>query len=275
MKTVLCMSLVCAYAFAQDTAVAVTKGGFTVNFNTESLHTFVMASGESKTVTGAPYSAQAVTESTQVLADGNRITRKNTASLFRDSEGRTRREQNLSFVGPWPTGGKDSSVITINDPVARTSYVLQPNERTAVKSSYGEPVQPAMVMKELKERVSKLDAEKKALQGNVKPDVKTESLGSQSFDGVIAEGKRVTETIPAGAIGNEKPIDTVNETWFSPDLQTVVMSKHSDPRTGDTVYQLTNIQRSEPSPSLFQVPSDYTVREEVHLTVKPGHHVEE
>ena len=123
----------------------------------------------------------------------------------------------------------------------------------------------------------KLDAMKKALnkEVSVKPDVKTESLGSQSFDGVMADGKRVTETIAAGAIGNERPIDIVNETWYSAELQTVVMSKHSDPRTGDTVYQLTNIQRGEPAPSLFQVPSDYTVREELHLTLKPGHHVEE
>ncbi len=276
MKTVICMSLLCACAYAQDTAVAVTKGTFT--FTTDSLHTFVMADGFSKTVTGAPYTAQAITESTQVLADGNRITRKNTASLARDSEGRTRNEQKLSFVGPWPTAGKDSTVVTINDPVAKASYILQPNDHTAVKSGFGEPPEPAVMARELKERSSKLIAEKKALNGGLsgaKTDVKTESLGSQSFDGVIADGKRVTETIPAGAIGNEKPIDIVNETWYSSELKTVVMSKHSDPRTGDTVYQLTNIQRGEPSPTLFQVPSDYNVREELHMMIKRDHHIEE
>ncbi|HLJ50682.1 MAG TPA: hypothetical protein VKU01_31935 [Bryobacteraceae bacterium] len=271
MKTVICMSLLCVLASAQDTAVAVTKGTFT--FTTDNFRTFVMAEGRTKTVTGAPYTAQAITESTQVLADGNRISRKNTASFARDSEGRTRNEQKLSFVGPWPTEGKDSTVITINDPVAKANYILQPNDRTAVKSAFGETAEPALQVREMKERTAKLLAEKKAIDGGLsaQPSVKTESLGSQSFDGVMAEGKRVTETIAAGAIGNEKPIDIVNETWFSQDLQTVVMSKHSDPRTGDTVYQLTNIQRGEPSPTLFQVPSDYNVREEIHMMVKPRH----
>src|SRR5437870_8812925 len=48
-----------------------------------------------KVVKGAPYSAQAVTESLQTLADGNRIVHKNTAQVYRDSEGRTRRDQTV------------------------------------------------------------------------------------------------------------------------------------------------------------------------------------
>jgi hypothetical protein len=54
---------------------------------------------------------------------------------------------------------------------------------------------------------------------------------------------------------------TVNERWYSPELQTVVLSKNSDPRMGETTYRLTNISRGEPDPSLFQVPTDYTVKE--------------
>jgi len=91
---------------------------------------------------------------------------------------------------------------------------------------------------------------------------KTESLGSKVIEGVQAEGKRSIETIPAGRMGNERPIDIINETWYSPELQMVVMSKHSDPRSGDVVYTLTNIQRAEPDPSLLQVPGDYQLREE-------------
>jgi hypothetical protein len=87
----------------------------------------------------------------------------------------------------------------------------------------------------------------------------TETLGKQTIDGVQAEGTRSTITIPAGEIGNEREIKIVNERWYSPELQTVILSKHSDPRMGETVYRLTNINRSDPHPSLFQVPSDYTL----------------
>ena len=90
-------------------------------------------------------------------------------------------------------------------------------------------------------------------------NVTTVSLGTQTIGGVSAQGTRTTRTIPAGQIGNEKPIVIVTERWYSPDLQMVVMSKRSDPRTGETVFQLTDVQLGEPDASLFQVPSDYTV----------------
>jgi hypothetical protein len=94
-----------------------------------------------------------------------------------------------------------------------------------------------------------------------KADRKTETLEARSFDGVSAEGSRTTTTIPAGEIGNEQPIQIVDERWYSPELQAVVMTRHSDPRYGETTYRLTNISRAEPAAALFQVPSDYTVRE--------------
>ncbi len=87
----------------------------------------------------------------------------------------------------------------------------------------------------------------------------TVSLGTQMINGVSAEGTRVTRTIPAGEIGNQKPIVITIEKWYSPDLQETVMTKRSDPRMGETVFQLTNIQHAEPAATLFQVPADYTV----------------
>jgi hypothetical protein len=93
----------------------------------------------------------------------------------------------------------------------------------------------------------------------------TEDLGTQVIEGVTALGTRVTTTIPAGAIGNEQPIQITSERWYSPDLQTVVLSKLNDPRIGETTHKLTNITRGEPDPTLFQVPAGYTVQES-----KPG-----
>jgi hypothetical protein len=90
---------------------------------------------------------------------------------------------------------------------------------------------------------------------------KVESLGKQLVEGVEAEGTRTTVTIPAGEIGNERPIDIVDERWYSPELQTLVLSKRTDPMSGDMTYRLTNINRNEPVRSLFEVPSDYKIKE--------------
>ena len=89
----------------------------------------------------------------------------------------------------------------------------------------------------------------------------TTQLGSRDFDGVRADGKSVSYTIPAGEIGNKNPITVTTETWYSPELQVTVYSKHSDPRSGDSIYRLANIKRSEPASTLFMVPDGYAVKE--------------
>ena len=219
---------------------------------------------EGKVVTGSPYSAQAVTEFTQVLGDGNRISRTNSSFIARDSAGRTRREQSLMAVGPWANGTADApKSIFIHDPVEGVSYVIEPNSHVANLMRTTQMTQVHDMAKE-KELMAKRLAERAAsrsIPASKEPSVKKESLGSQMINGVMADGYRITRTIPAGQIGNDRPIDIVTETWNSPELQTVVMSKTSDPRTGDTVYKLTNIDRTEPAASLFTVPTDYTIKE--------------
>jgi hypothetical protein len=218
---------------------------------------------DGRVVKGAPYSGQAVTETTQVLADGNRIGRKNVSAVARDSEGRTRREENLSSIGPLSTDGQAHSMVFINDPVAQVNYVLDPSGRTANKMPAARFRRPAPEQNSAQmdaARMHKLQAEKEAKQKE-QANSKTESLGTQIIGGVQATGTRRTRTIPAGQIGNDRPIVIVSETWYSPELQEVVMSKRSDPRSGETTYTLNNIQRAEPDPSLFAVPTDYTVQE--------------
>ena len=234
-----------------------------------------------KPVKGAPYAAEAVTETTQTLADGNRITRKSSANVYRDSAGRTRREETISALGPWAAGGDAPKVIFIQDPAASTGYHLDPQTHVAHKMPMGKGTfffsQTGAVASGQKNVtfqrmvVPPAGAEVSGAVGAValaapggkisKPDVKAESLGKQTIEGVEAEGTRSTATIPAGAIGNEMPISSVTERWYSAELQTVVMSKRSDPRFGETVYRLTNIQRGEQPASLFEVPPDYTVSE--------------
>jgi len=203
-----------------------------------------------KVVTGVPFSAVAVSESTQTLADGNHIARKTETNLFRDSQGRFRKEVTLPAIGPLATSGQPKSFVFINDPVAGTNFILHPDAKTVEKIEM-----PFGKMKDLINSKMEFHHQHALAEGSLKK----EDLGTQTIAGVSAQGTRVTHTIPAGQIGNEKAITIVSEHWYSNDLQIMVMSKRSDPRFGDTTYTLTNIQRQEPAASLFAVPSDYTV----------------
>jgi hypothetical protein len=226
------------------------------------------------TVKGAPYSAQAVNEMVQELADGNRIMTTSSSMLYRDSQGRERREES--------SGGTVRSVF-ITDPVEGVNYTLMPKSKEAHKSgqrnvgfSYstggsGEGAgtgRGGAVMTETRTFVMNSTGNgpetffflnQEVNSSKLKPVV--ENLGTQMMEGVSAEGTRTTVTIPAGQIGNSLPIVIVAERWYSPDLQVTIMNKRSDPRTGTTTYKLTNVNRSEPSPTMFQVPSDYKVIE--------------
>lgn len=86
----------------------------------------------------------------------------------------------------------------------------------------------------------------------------TSSLGQKEFDGVRAEGTLTQQVIPAGEIGNRNPITVTTETWYSPELQVTVYSRHNDPRRGETIYRLANIRRAEPAADLFKVPEEYS-----------------
>jgi uncharacterized protein DUF6152 len=334
-------------------------------------------------VKGAPYSAEAVNETVQTLADGNRIVQRTSAMQYRDSEGRERREE-TSAMG----------AIFITDPVAGARYTLHPESQTAEKGplaifkiapsisgnvfaySSSEPVALNGTVTEMQwvnptawivlavkgldggttnwkcatsgpNALLKLDWTRnsiktgdvvtiKGLRANgentcvansvelpngttlaaraeppsglvstigpvtvatgrsgepgtftvatagpggrgssaqqftfVTPggiatwsgdkNAKVEQMGNMYLEGVQAHGTRTTITIPAGDIGNDRPINIVDEQWYSPDLQMTIMTKHSDPRTGETTFSLKNINRTSPPPTLFEVPSDYTV----------------
>ena len=231
-------------------------------------------------VKGAPYSAQGVTETTQTLADGNRIVQKNTATLYRDSEGRERREQTLSAIGPFTAPGDAPTIISISDPVAGVNYSLNPSEKIAVKLPAvpdglpGAP--PAAAGPNVKFGVMINGPGPGAALGPGGPQV-------MIYKGNSVTARRCTErraarnegdcgstgrwhahdhhAIPAGQMGNDRAIDIVDEQWRSPELRVTVLSKHSDPRMGETVYSLTNIDRSEPLLTLFQIPSDYTIED--------------
>ncbi len=248
-----------------------------------------------KVVTGAPYSAQGTTETVQVLADGNRIVRRNSTQIARDGQGRTRQEYTFTPPGgPAPDGSTQVTMISINDPTTGVTYTLHPETRTAEKIPL-----PEMSAVEVEEGAVGHSVEAGAVAGGgnrifirkhggpgpeagvsaaavpmpgahiarykfavanaVIDSGAAEGLGKQIMEGLEVEGKRTTLTIPAGQIGNEQPIVVTNESWYSPELQLIVFSKRDDPMAGTTTYRLTNIVRAEPDPALFEVPAEYKV----------------
>lgn len=205
--------------------------------------------GMQKTVTGAPYTAQAVSQFTQTLADGSHIQRSTTSSIARDSAGRVRREETVGAL----TGATASpKAVFIHDPVGGTSYVLDPASKTARASQPRNFTLGA-------DATGPHEVHQRMEHARSAADVKTEDLGTQNMDGLTVQGKRITHTIAAGQIGNEHQLQVVTEVWYSPDLQTTVSSTTTDPRTGVSTYKLTNVSRAEPDASLFQVPADYKV----------------
>jgi hypothetical protein len=248
-----------------------------------------------KVVKGAPYSAVASTEMTQLLSDGNQINHKMTSNIYRDSQGRTRREENFSGIGLLAINGKQArGVVFISDPVSGSEYILEPENKIArrmpslpadgvgatkffrtgrmggsvqVSGVSGIPAPTEIHVTGGPVQVSGLSG----IQVSTEPGVQTsteshfqtstESLGQQTIEGVIAEGKRTTTTIAAGAMGNLRPLTAVTEEWFSRDLQVIVLSTTKDPRIGETTYRLTNLQKAEPPATLFALPADYVVKD--------------
>ena len=211
--------------------------------------------GSRTPVTGAPYSGVQVTQFQQTLEGANQIARQGQSKVYRDSQGRVRIE---GTAGPGAFHGQATkSSVHIFDPVAGYSHMLNPQNMTAVSMALPAPRQGAS---------AEGRRPHEAGSGANAPQIVKEDLGTQTINGLAATGTRTTRTIPAGAIGNAQPIQTVREVWVSSDLKVPIMIKSSDPRFGTSVTQLTNITRAEPDASLFQVPAGYAVTQRTRPT---------
>jgi hypothetical protein len=233
-------------------------------------------------VKGAPYSLEATVDTEQTLADGNRIAHHQVVRVYRDSQGRTRREETLAAIGPWAASGTPPTVVIIQDPVSGANYSLDPQNKVATQLPAGHSGQVRIAGHAVGSGITiSAPPEGSRSMGPVtafnagngtvvvqdgtappaeKVDEFSESLGKQTIAGVSAEGTRKTTTIPAESMGNERPIAITRERWFSPELQIVLRSKQTDPRFGVTTYEVSKLDRANPAHSLFEVPHDYQIR---------------
>jgi hypothetical protein len=297
---------------------------------------------------GKPMFAEFVTEHRQSFTDGNHISRSTTSNIYRDVQGRIRRESQLSLPG-LPTGVSASIFITIVDRQLGYGYVLDPQEMVAHRyelngagpsyvarlSAQGngsallspDPKQPAETLANTTTPATSTGASHWRLHGfishrtrqsadasgdtsgaaasastnsssgrldsgflsedagvvvgapNMRIDqpflaapnpVRTENLGEQNILGFISRGTRVITTLPAGQIGNDRPIDIVSEQWFSPDLELVMRSMHRDPWAGEFTTTVTRISRGDQPASLFQIPERYKI---IDAANEGEHHV--
>lgn len=210
-------------------------------------------------VTGAPYSATVTSEFQQTLSDGNKIDRKTVTTVYRDSQGRTRREQTLPAIGQYSASTAPQAIF-INDPVAGVSYVLDPAKMIARKMSMGPGPGRGGRGGPGPGRGGRGGPGGNA-GSNPNPNVTTESLGTQNIEGILVQGTRVTRTVPAGAMGNQNPIHVASERWYSSQLQLNVLVKNDNPAGGLNTTALSNINTGEPNPTLFQVPSGYSIQD--------------
>jgi hypothetical protein len=208
-------------------------------------------------VIGVPYMAEAVTDTTQVLADGNRIQQRTAASIARDSKGRVRREERGVALGGVIIE-RQVPLITISDPATGVHVTLDPERHVAFR--IGPPTVDGHAQNRAAAGVRAMGAPARTRASSA--DVRTEQLDDRTIGGVRTQGTRTTMTIETNAIGNQSPIVIVSERWYSPELQVVVLTRRSDPRFGETVYRLGNIARLEPDARLFDIPSDYRVEEQ-------------
>ena len=212
-------------------------------------------------VTGAPYTAEIVTDVVQTLADGNRIEHHTTSSVARDGQGRVRREQQLAAIGPLVPQAH-GRIVTIMNPVDGVHYSLDPVRKVAMRLPMpnvrvqGGVARTQVVLGRGAGATTEVDT---VITRRGADAGRNESLGTSVIEGVQADGTRTIVTIPAGTIGNQAAIEMISERWFAPELGVVVMSRRTDPRFGETTYRLQNIARGEPSPELFEVPADYRI----------------
>jgi hypothetical protein len=227
-------------------------------------------------VADAPFSATLITEVNKRMPDGSVSRKTNTVLIYRDRQGRTRRDWLPESSESHSASGKKVAAqrSVINDPVTGFSYQLGHRANVAQRSIFfGTPPQSSLAAhagaktEVKKDQVlpmpgSAFDSGLRTGVVNSAPGAKPEQLGIRTIEGVLAEGTRISLTLSAGIAENEQPVEISTERWYAPSIEATVLIKRTDSRVGETTYRLIDIKRGEPAKDLFVVPQNYRVLNE-------------
>jgi hypothetical protein len=296
-------------AFGQGLIAFSGNGGGAPDGGFQGTATFRLPLMSSPKVINAPYAGQQVHETVQTLADGTHITRQMMGPVsmtYRDSQGRVRMEQ--PFGGGSGVLKNAPTLVQITDPVSGYAYIMDdvnrvahrvalppagqrqsaalgrrlntvPTTATAAATAAGGGgggsvrmgVFSGMIGPPAEDQANRPAAAARVRANITPPQISTESLGTQTIDGVQAQGTRITRVIPAGAQGNDAPITITTDNWYSPELQLTLLTVTTDPRSGVQTTKYNNFSQAEPDPALFMVPSGYSVVDETSdFTIRWG-----
>jgi hypothetical protein len=183
---------------------------------------------------------------TRNLEDGSVVTTQLYASVARDSQGRIYRERR-TFVPANSNAEPRVKEIMVYDPVARTRTACDLSTRQCTITSY--------------HPMTSFAAQPPGPFANGTRTLACEDLGNNVVDDLNVIGTRETITVNPGVLGNDRPLVTTREFWYSPDLQTNVSVTRKDPREGTQAIHLIDLSRSEPDPAIFELPTGFSVQD--------------
>jgi hypothetical protein len=199
-------------------------------------------------VPNAPFSATVDILSHETLPDGSVNTRTTTAHVARASSGRIYNERRQLVPSSFKGEPQLLSAL-VYDPSSRLSIFYNPYEHLARERNLPRP--PAAPANSVP-----------APTPPNNPYFKQEDIGTQPLGGLTLTGIRKTHIIPAAMSGTGKEIAIVDEYWYSPDLSIYMIIKHNDPRTGEQLVAVSNVERHEPAASVFAIPANYKIVDE-------------
>lgn len=201
-------------------------------------------------VRGVPFSAKVELETVSQLQDGTQITRKTYNLDARDSSGRTHNEMRnwIAAEGEEPKLTR----VELYDPATKTRTDLFPLTKVA------------------RQWVNGATGQLTPATGTAKPELTREEIGTDTMEGLPVKGTRVTQTFPAGAMGNDRPLSIVTEYWYAGELRLNLLTKRTDPRHGVQTVRVTELVREEPDAKLFAIGEDYKVVNESGAPLMAG-----
>jgi len=207
-----------------------------------------------------PYTATWKTTRVQTLANGVTITQESTGKEARDSSGRTYHENQAETPFGFEGQSAAFSYFHVFDPATRVSINWSSNSKEATVYHMPDPVQARQAPPPAANSAATVAPVR--IPRPARPGGETQNLGTKTINGIDAQGSRTTQTFPAGSFGNDQPLTVTHEMWMSPELRVAVLQIDDDPRTGVRTTELTDIERGEPDPALFQPPEGYTIKDQ-------------